>query len=129
MKLDLSKLSDAVAKVAGVAQAHASVSAQHSALNDDYAALVADLHSSQDAVDHLTASLLAAIDSPAEAVGISAVAAAVHPDALAQDPAIAPHVAEQPTATVLPSVSPVAPEAPLDPIAAAIAAAHAAVPR
>lgn len=68
MALDLSKLSQAVTSVAGVAQAHA--------------LLKAEMAQAQVDVDTLTASLLAAVTSPAEAVGIAAVAAALDPNAV-----------------------------------------------
>lgn len=63
MKLDLSKLTDAVTKVAGIAA--------------ERDALVADAKASQEAVDTLTASLIAATTSPAGAVGLAAVASAL----------------------------------------------------
>lgn len=63
MKLDLSKLTDAVTSVAGLAA--------------DHAAMVQDLKETQAAIDTLTNSLLAATKTPAEAVGIAAVAAAL----------------------------------------------------
>jgi hypothetical protein len=65
MPLDLSKLSDAVTKVAGIAS--------------ENAALKQDMTDAQTAVDTLTASLIAATTSPAGAVGIAAVAAALDP--------------------------------------------------
>lgn len=68
MKLNLTELSKAVTAVAGIAA--------------ERNALLEDAKASQDAVDTLTASLLAATTSPAEAVGISAVAAALAPDAV-----------------------------------------------
>lgn len=73
MKLDLTKLSDAVAKVAGIAQAH-------SALTIQVAELKADHKAAQDAIDTLAVSLIAAATSPAEAAGLAAVAAAVAPE-------------------------------------------------
>jgi hypothetical protein len=77
MKLDLAKLTDAVTKVASLAQAHADISAKHDAL-------LADHQANQDAIDTLTASLIAATTSPVEAVGLAAVAAAVAPGAPAR---------------------------------------------
>jgi hypothetical protein len=67
MKLNLTELSKAVSAVAGVA--------------NERNALLEDAKASQEAVDTLTASLIAATTSPAEAVGLAAVAAAVAPDA------------------------------------------------
>lgn len=81
-KIDLTKLQDAVNKVAGLAAAHAQLADDHKA--------------NQEAVDTMTAALLAAVGTPAEAVGVTSVAAALHPDALAADPAIAPHIAPVP---------------------------------
>jgi hypothetical protein len=77
MKLNLTELSKAVSAVAGIAA--------------ERSALIADAKASQDAVDTLTASLLAATSSPAEAVGIAAVAAA-----LADEPAVVGPVMEDP---------------------------------
>jgi hypothetical protein len=87
MKLDLSKLSDAVNKVAGLAQAHAAVSKAHADVSAERDALLEDHKASQDAVDALTVSLVAAATSPAEAVGLAAVAAelsAPAPDVVVQ---------------------------------------------
>jgi hypothetical protein len=72
MKLDLSKLSDAVSKVAGLAQSHAHMTAAHDAMLRDHEA-------AQAAIDTLAASLIAASTLPAEAVGLAAVAQAVAP--------------------------------------------------
>lgn len=63
MPLDLTKLSNAVYLVAGIANRASSAEA----------ALVA----AQADVDALAASLIAAVDTPAEAVGLAAVAAAL----------------------------------------------------
>jgi hypothetical protein len=81
MPLDLSKLSDAVKAVAGVAA--------------ENAALKADIAKAQGDVDALTVSLLAATTSPAEAVGVAAVAAALAPE-VAQAAVPAPVVALDP---------------------------------
>lgn len=85
MKLDLSKLSDAVTKVASVASAHTALSSECEALKAECEAYVADHKASQEAIDTLTASLIAATTSPAEAVGLAAVAAAVAPVAPAPE--------------------------------------------
>lgn len=66
MPLDLSKLSDAVTQVAGVAKRAARAEN--------------DIREAQASVDTLTAALLAAVSTPAEAVGIAAVAAALTPE-------------------------------------------------
>lgn len=66
MPLDLTKLTEAVKAVAGVA-------AQNARLKQDQA-------DAQVAVDALTASLIAATTSPAEAVGLAAVAAELSAD-------------------------------------------------
>lgn len=86
MALDLSKLSDAVTKVAGIAAANATLMAEHAQAQAD--------------IDQLTASLIAATTTPAGAVGIAAVAAALVP---------------APVAPVVPVVAPVAPVAPAVP--------------
>jgi len=65
MKLNLTELSKAVAAVAGIAA--------------ENAALKADMQEAQADVDALTASLIAASTSPAGAVGLAAVAAALPP--------------------------------------------------
>jgi hypothetical protein len=99
MTLDLSKLSDAVNKVAGLANQAAkhkdaadaanAAAAKHKA---DHDALLAEIKSAQAAVDTLTASLLAATTSPAEAVGIAAVAAALAPVKAPEAPVAHPGV-------------------------------------
>lgn len=71
--IDLSKLTEAVKSVAGIAAER----------DRAYAAI----KSAQADVDALTASLLAAATSPAEAVGLAAVSAALDHDAV--DAAIA----------------------------------------
>ncbi|MBR1173907.1 hypothetical protein JQ617_08075 [Bradyrhizobium sp. KB893862 SZCCT0404] len=68
MPLDLTRLTDAVTKVAGIAAENAS--------------LKKDMNDAQTAVDALTASLIAATTSPAGAVGLAAVSAALDPDAV-----------------------------------------------
>jgi hypothetical protein len=95
MALDLSKLTDAVTKVAGIAAAN-------KALQDEHTAAQAD-------IDKLTAALLDATTSPAAAVGIAAVAAALAPVAPASAPNAAPVAPAVQTVGV---VSPVAPAAP-----------------
>jgi hypothetical protein len=113
MTLDLSKLSDAVNKVAGLANQAAkhkeaadtaqATAATHKAAHD---AIVAELQAAQTSVDALTASLLAATTSPAEAVGVAAVAAA-----LAAAPVAAPVAPVAPVA-LPPLPDPVAHAAP-----------------
>jgi hypothetical protein len=105
MALDLSKLSDAVSKVAGIA-------AQNKILQDEHVQAQLD-------IDTLTASLIAATTSPAAAVGLAAVASALAPVAFVA-----------PEAPVAAPVAPVAPVAPLtvDELNARIAAANAAAP-
>lgn len=71
--IDLSKLTEAVKSVAGIAA--------------DRDRAYAAIKSAQADVDALTASLLAAATSPAEAVGLAAVSAALDHDAV--DAAIA----------------------------------------
>ena len=68
MALDLSKLSEAVTAVAGIAQENSQLKAEHAQAQKD--------------VDALTASLIAATTSPAGAVGIAAVSATLTPDAV-----------------------------------------------
>jgi hypothetical protein len=81
MPLDLSKLTDAVAKVAALAQSHADVTSTVSAVSAARDAAIADLVQAQKDVDALTSQLLSAAQSPAEAAGIVAVAAALAPEA------------------------------------------------
>jgi hypothetical protein len=92
--LDLSKLSDAVTKVAGIAQANAN--------------LAADIAQAQKDVDALTASLIAATSSPAGAVGLAAVSAALAPAAPAAPVSPSPDAA----APVAPVVAPAPAAAP-----------------
>ena len=68
MALDLSKLSEAVTAIAGIAQENSQLKAEQA--------------QAQTEVDALTASLIAASTSPAGAVGIAAVAAALDPEAV-----------------------------------------------
>ena len=68
MALDLSKLSEAVTAIAGIAQENTQLKAEQVQAQKD--------------VDALTASLIAASTSPAGAVGLTAVAAALTPDAI-----------------------------------------------
>jgi hypothetical protein len=70
LPLDLSKLTDAVTKVATMAASVASVAAERDAA-------VADLAQAQTDVDALTAQLLSAATTPAESAGIAAVSAAL----------------------------------------------------
>jgi hypothetical protein len=73
MALDLSKLTDAVAKVADLAKSHGdavALVAQHQA----------ELSQAQHDIDSLVAQLMDAVSTPAEAHGIAAVAAALSPD-------------------------------------------------
>lgn len=78
--IDLSKLTEAVKAVAGIA-------AQRDQAVTDRDRAYAAIKSAQADVDALTASLLAAATSPAEAVGLAAVSAALDHDAV--DAAIA----------------------------------------
>lgn len=68
MKLDLTKLTDAVSKVAGIAAENAQMRQ--------------DMQDAQASVDALAASLIAATTSPAGAVGLAAVSAALDPEAV-----------------------------------------------
>jgi hypothetical protein len=77
VKLDLTKLSEAVTAVAGVAAERDYARAERDALLEDQRA-------SQEAVDALTVSLIAATSSPAGAVGLAAVAAALDPETVNQ---------------------------------------------
>lgn len=67
--IDLSKLTEAVTAVAGIAA--------------ERDAAVTAVKDAQAGIDALTASLIAATTSPAGAVGIAAVAAALDPQAVA----------------------------------------------
>jgi hypothetical protein len=89
MALDLSKLTDAVAKVAALAASVATVAAERDAA-------VQAVVQAQTDVDALTAQLLAAASTPAEAAGIAAVSAAL----------VAPVA---PEALVVPALGPVTP--------------------
>jgi hypothetical protein len=90
MTLDLSKLTDAVAKVASLAASVATVAAERDAAVQAVTKAQAD-------VDALVAQLLSATSTPAEAAGIAAVSTALFVPAV---PEIAP---------VIPAVVPVAP--------------------
>ena len=79
MALDLTKLSDAVAKVAALAAAHADVSATVASVTAERDAALADLAAAQHDIDDMTDKLIAAATTPAGAVGLAAVAAAVAP--------------------------------------------------
>jgi uncharacterized protein (DUF885 family) len=70
MPLDFSKLNMAVSKVADLAKEHA---AAHAARD----AAVADLANAQSYIDSLAHQLISAAQTPAEAVGLTAVAAAL----------------------------------------------------
>lgn len=116
MPIDLSKLSEAVKGVAGLAADHAAMKSRHDAM-------LADITQAQKDVDALVAALKGAATSPAGAVGITAVAqalapqltaAAVAPVAVAPVAApvvapavVAPAVAAPAAATVSPSPAPV----------------------
>jgi len=65
MKLNLNDLTKAVSAVAGIA--------------NENALMKADMGQAQEAIDALTASLIAAATSPAGAVGLAAVSAALEP--------------------------------------------------
>jgi hypothetical protein len=86
MALDLSKLADAVAKVADLAKSHADTSALVTAANAERDALRADIVQAQADVDGLTALLLAAATTPAEAAGLTAVADALSAPVIAPAP-------------------------------------------
>lgn len=77
MSLDLSKLTDAVAKVVALAASHADVSSQVATVAAERDAAVAAVTQAQADVDALTAKLLDAAGSPAEAAGIAAVSEAL----------------------------------------------------
>jgi hypothetical protein len=108
--LDLTKLTDAVTKVAKLATDHAATkqayddasSERHAARVERDAALEAIAKAQAD-IDALTSTLIAAAGSPAEATGIAAVADALF---VAPAPTIAP---------VIPAINPAAP--PLPPLA------------
>lgn len=87
MKLNLSELSKAVTAVAGIAAARDLAVTERNALLDDAVA-------SQAAVDTLTASLIAATTSPAGAVGLAAVAAAVAPQVTVDPQKVAAAIAD-----------------------------------
>jgi hypothetical protein len=68
VKLNLNELTKAVSAVAGIA--------------NENAQLKQDMKEGQEAIDALTASLIAAATSPAGAVGLAAVSAALDPEAV-----------------------------------------------
>jgi hypothetical protein len=74
LPLDLSKLTDAVTKVASLAASVTSLAAEREAA-------VSHMAQAQVDVDALTAQLLQATQGPAEAAGIAAVSAALAPAA------------------------------------------------
>jgi hypothetical protein len=93
MTLDLSKLTDAVAKVATLAASVATVAAERDAA-------VAHLVQAQADVDALVAQLLSATSTPAEAAGITAVSEALFVAPALEDAPVSPAVA--PVGTFLP---------------------------
>jgi hypothetical protein len=100
LPLDLSKLTDAVTKVAVLASSVASVAAERDAAKW----LICPAVQAQADVDALTAQLVAAATTPAEAAGLTAVAAALAP---------------VPVSPTLPAADPVAP-APVTPVAVGV---------
>jgi hypothetical protein len=119
MSLDLSKLTDAVTKVASLAQSHAVVVASHADTSGALAAAVADadalrkeIADAQGGIDHLTETLLAACTSPAEAVGLTAVAAALVAPVAPVAPVAAP-ISVDPLSVIFPTITPVATVAPV----------------
>jgi hypothetical protein len=122
--IDLTKLADAVAKVASLANAHAVLNDIHADAKGalaramaDYDALKAEVTGAQASIDHLVETLLAATTSPAEAVGIVAVAAALSAPAVAPSAPVIP--AAPPVAPVIPVATPMPPVAPTPAPAAA----------
>lgn len=105
MALDLSKLHDAIGKVADLAQDHAALQRAHGDTTVLLAQHKAELEQAQKDVDALVEQLVAAATSPAEQVGITAVAAAIL--------APAPVAPVAPVTPMLPPVSPIAPVAPV----------------
>jgi hypothetical protein len=98
MSLDLSKLQDAITRVASLA-------ADRDAAKAAQAVAEASVASAQADIDALTAQLVAAVNSPAEAVGLIAVAAALVAPAPVVD------------ASVTPAVAPTLPLGPVVPVA------------
>lgn len=80
MKLNLTELTKAVSAVAGITTARDQACAARDQMLAQWNELVEDTKASQEAVDALTASLIAATTSPAEAVGLAAVATALTPE-------------------------------------------------
>jgi hypothetical protein len=91
--------------VADLARSHADVSGLVASANAERDAALADLAQAQHDVDALTAQLLAAAQTPAEAAGIAAVSAALYVPLASVDvpvvPAVAP-VVTLPAVTFLP---------------------------
>lgn len=115
MPLDLSKLTDAIAKVSALAVSHADLSTAVMVAENARDAAIADLAKAQQDIDGLAAQLLASATTPAETAGITAVAAALTAPVVPVDTAPAP---------VFVPVAPVAPvEAPVFiPVAPKVAA-------
>lgn len=143
MSLDLSKLTDAIGKVADLAKSHASTSALVSTYNAAKVAAETALAQAQKDVDTLVAQLLAAATTPAEATGLTAVASAlttpaapvvapvtpVAPAVATVVSAVAPAVQVAPVVSAAaPAVAPVAPVAPSPASAPAVHVAAAAPP-
>jgi hypothetical protein len=80
MKLNLTELTKAVSAVAGITTARDQAIASRDEVLVQWNVLADEIKTSQEAVDALTASLIAATTSPAEAVGLAAVATALTPE-------------------------------------------------
>ena len=93
MSLDLSKLTDAVTKVVALAASHADVSSQVATVAAERDAAFAAVTQAQADVDALTAKLLAAAGSPAEAAGLAAVSEALFVAPAPVDAPVLPAVA------------------------------------
>lgn len=112
MSLDFSKLHDALAKVADLAKAHASVSALVADASAARDAALADLREAQDHIETIASQLLSAASTEAEKVGLTAVAGALSTLSTDVAPAAAPVAVQAVDATGAPVAPPVAPAVP-----------------
>lgn len=121
MSLDLTRLHDAIGKVADLTQDHAELQRAHGDVVVLAAQHKAELEQAQKDVDDMVALLIDAATTPAERAGLTAVAAIIVPAVEPVDVPVEAPVASVDTtvfppammAPMLPMVSPVAPVAPV----------------
>jgi hypothetical protein len=117
MSLDLTRLHDAIGKVADLAQDHAELQRAHGDVVVLAAQHKAELEQAQKDVDDMVALLIDAATTPAEKAGLTAVASiivpAVEPVDVPVEAPVDPVMTGNLVTPMLPMVSPVAPVAPV----------------